>query len=87
MLEKNPRTVEPFGGKIDYDIDGRLIGNWYLQGFDFTRYDENYKLLMLPANCQLCGYQFSNKKIKAPSKCPDCRREKITLPQFKIQEK
>lgn len=51
------------------------------------RYDENYKLLMLPANCQLCGYQFSNKKIKAPSKCPDCRREKITLPQFKIQEK
>ena len=29
MLEKNPRTVEPLGGKINYDIDGRLVGNWF----------------------------------------------------------
>jgi len=29
MLEKNPRTVEPIGGKINYDIDGRLVGNWF----------------------------------------------------------
>jgi len=27
------RTVEPLGGKIDYDIDGRLVGTWF---------DENY---------------------------------------------
>jgi len=32
MLEKNPRKVEPFGGKIDYDIDGRLVGNWFEKG-------------------------------------------------------
>ena len=32
ILEKNPRTVEPRGGKIDYDIDGKLIGNWFLEG-------------------------------------------------------
>jgi len=32
MLEKNPRTVEPVGGKIDYDIDGRLVGNWFEEG-------------------------------------------------------
>ena len=25
LLEKNVRKVEPFGGKIDYDIDGRLV--------------------------------------------------------------
>lgn len=28
LIEKSPRTVAPFGGKIDYDIDGSLIGNW-----------------------------------------------------------
>jgi hypothetical protein len=28
----NPRQVKPLGGKIDYDIDGRLVGNWYRQG-------------------------------------------------------
>ena len=32
LLSKNPRTAEPRGGKIDYDIDGRLVGNWFLEG-------------------------------------------------------
>lgn len=32
ILAKNPRTAEPQGGKIDYDIDGKLIGNWFLEG-------------------------------------------------------
>lgn len=29
---KDPRIAEPMAGKIDYDIDGKLIGNWFLQG-------------------------------------------------------
>jgi len=29
LLALNPRKAKPFGGRIDYDIDGRLIGNWY----------------------------------------------------------
>ena len=29
MIEKCLRTEEPFGGKIDYDIDGRLVGTWF----------------------------------------------------------
>lgn len=32
MVAKNPRTAEPRGGKIDYDIAGKLIGNWFLVG-------------------------------------------------------
>lgn len=32
MLALNPRKVEPYGGKIDYDIAGRLQGNWFLEG-------------------------------------------------------
>ena len=32
LLEKNLRTVEPIEGKIDYDIDGKLVGNWFLEG-------------------------------------------------------
>ncbi len=26
------RTEDPIGGKIDYDIDGRLVGNWFKEG-------------------------------------------------------
>jgi hypothetical protein len=29
MLQKCLRTTKPEGGKIDYDIDGRLVGNWF----------------------------------------------------------
>ena len=29
LLERNVRQKEPRSGKIDYDIDGRLAGNWF----------------------------------------------------------
>ncbi len=32
LLTKNVRQAEPRGGKIDYDVDGKLVGNWFLQG-------------------------------------------------------
>lgn len=32
MLAKSPRTAEPRGGQIDYDIEGRIAGNWFLEG-------------------------------------------------------
>jgi len=31
VLAFNPRTAEPVGGKIDYDIDGKLVGNWFVK--------------------------------------------------------
>jgi len=31
LLAKNPRKAKPRGGKIDYDIDGKLAGNWFLE--------------------------------------------------------
>jgi len=32
LLALNARKVKPFFGKIDYDVDGKLIGNWFLEG-------------------------------------------------------
>lgn len=32
ILSRYVRTAEPISGKIDYDIDGRLIGNWFEEG-------------------------------------------------------
>ncbi|MEK6869289.1 MAG: hypothetical protein AABX74_03615, partial [Nanoarchaeota archaeon] len=32
LLEKSVRTIESRAGKIDYDIDGRLSGNWFEEG-------------------------------------------------------
>jgi hypothetical protein len=32
LIDKCLRSAEPIGGKIDYDIDGRLVGNWFIEG-------------------------------------------------------
>jgi len=32
LLALNPRKAEPRGGRIDYDVDGSLAGNWYREG-------------------------------------------------------
>ena len=31
LIAKSLRTEAPVGGKIDHDIDGRLVGNWFLE--------------------------------------------------------
>ncbi len=42
LLEKNLRAAEPRGGRVDFDIDGRLVGNWFLEG---TKGDDEQKAL------------------------------------------
>lgn len=32
LISKNARKAEPLAGKIDYDIDGKMIGNWFMEG-------------------------------------------------------
>jgi predicted Zn-ribbon and HTH transcriptional regulator len=51
------------------------------------RNDAEYQLLIRPAMCILCGFQFTNAKAKEPTKCPECNREKIRPPSFKIEKK
>lgn len=32
ILSRYIRTADPISGKIDHDIDGKIIGNWFLEG-------------------------------------------------------
>lgn len=32
LIAKSIRTAKPEGGKIDYDVDGRLVGSWFREG-------------------------------------------------------
>ncbi len=44
LIAKSLRSVEPYGGKIDYDKKGALVGNWFkegtngYEGVDMSRY-------------------------------------------------
>jgi len=40
LLAKNMRTKAPLGGKVGYDKDGALLGNWFRVGRDKNKRDE-----------------------------------------------
>lgn len=42
ILEKNPRTKKPRGGKIDFGIEGKLSGNWFLEGVGWKSTGKTY---------------------------------------------
>lgn len=42
-------------------------------------------LQRVPAACRNCGFEFSGRQeVKKPSRCPECRSEFISPPQFRI---
>jgi hypothetical protein len=42
LEHKNPRIGEPKGGKADFDRDGTLAGNWFLEGTPYTYEASSY---------------------------------------------
>lgn len=42
LLAKVVRSIEPRGGKIDYDIEGKLVGNWFREGYDPKNIDGRF---------------------------------------------
>ena len=32
LVAKSLRTADPVGGRFDYDVEGRLVGNWFQEG-------------------------------------------------------
>lgn len=43
LLFLDQRSVEPRGGKIDYDIDGKLVGTWFKLGSGGYDYAQNHR--------------------------------------------
>lgn len=43
------------------------------------------RLVVAPARCKGCGFRFESSKIRRPSRCPKCRRERIEAPRFSVE--
>ena len=51
------------------------------------RNNKELYLLIRPAMCSLCDYVFPTNKAKTPSRCPNCKKEKIQVPKFAVKNK
>lgn len=47
----------------------------------------NYELVMEPAECRKCGFEFGTDKFSKPGKCPKCRSTWIFEPLIGIRAK
>lgn len=44
------------------------------------------RLIIEPSSCHKCGFVFRNRqRFSSPSRCPECRHEGITRPEFSIR--
>lgn len=44
------------------------------------------RFVVTPASCKKCGFSFEGrKKTGAPSRCPECRAERIEPPRYAVE--
>ena len=43
-----------------------------------------WKLVVTPARCRKCGFEFGSDKLHKPSKCPECQATWLTEPELEI---
>lgn len=49
-------------------------------------HDKTRRFLLEPSECQDCAYSFRERtRLTRPSRCPRCRSEAITAPQYGIE--
>jgi transcriptional regulator len=45
----------------------------------------DYELVVTPAECRKCGFEFRADKFTRPGKCPECRGTWIYEPLFEVR--
>src|SRR5215831_6048106 len=46
-----------------------------------------YKIVVEPARCRSCGFEFSGEKLTKPSKCPECHSTWLLEPRIEVENK
>lgn len=58
----------------------------HLHHIEKTLHNEKEKLIMMPAECLVCGFVFKRReRFRKPSRCPECKSEHVEEPSFSIE--
>ncbi|MDQ7787226.1 MAG: hypothetical protein RDU01_06420 [Thermodesulfovibrionales bacterium] len=84
LLERTPLSAKDLSGEIatsEKDIYDHLA---HIQK---TSNKRDRHLIVIPAHCRKCGFQFKKRdRVTKPGKCPLCRSELIAAPLFLIEK-
>jgi predicted Zn-ribbon and HTH transcriptional regulator len=82
LLRDNPMTVSQLARALDEDRKAVVSDLEHLQ--KSLRHSE-YELEITPAECRKCGFVFGTHKLRKPSRCPECKGERLTDPVLEIR--
>ena len=84
ILLGNPMTVNQIARLVD-ESPSRIADdlNHLLRSLKHTEYEA----VVEPARCRACGFEFSERKLTKPSKCPECKSIWVQEPKIGIESK
>ena len=83
LLTAEPRSVSSLARELglrrgDVEDDLRhMIRSARAQG---------HRIVVLPARCRACGFEFDDEKLAKPGKCPACRGSRIFEAQIQVHD-
>lgn len=84
-LKKHSATAQQLATEFQRNIDAVVDDIDHIR--TSLRDDPNFRLMIRPPKCEFCGYQFAASNIKTPTRCPECKKEKIAPTRFRIEKK
>lgn len=82
-LEQGPHTalqISQRAGVAEAEVAA------HLQHLARSLSHRDQQLIVEPAGCLSCGFSFDNRRrLSRPSRCPECRSERLTPPRFSIE--
>ena len=84
MLLGNPMTVSQIA-RLEDESPSRVADD--LQHLFRSLKHTEYRVVVEPAHCRACGFEFSVEKLTKPSKCPECRGTWLLEPKIGIQQR
>jgi len=46
-----------------------------------------HQVMIEPARCRACGFEFDEDRITKPGRCPACRGSRVFEPRFRVRRK
>ncbi len=81
FLRRRPATVKDVAAQFD------LRHSLALDDLQHVRKSNREDFVIEPARCRNCGFEFRDRdRLSTPSRCPECKDERIDGPWFRIEE-
>jgi predicted Zn-ribbon and HTH transcriptional regulator len=84
ILREGPRTALELSGECS--VAEREVRD-HLEHLRKSLPHEGLRLVVEPARCRKCGHEFADRtRLSRPSRCPECRAERIEPPRFHVED-